>query len=54
MTRISSYLGGTGGGSSMFKALMKGKTSFGSSWLPKRRGRHMKSQMKFFSTKWKK
>jgi hypothetical protein len=36
--------------SGMFKALMKGKAKHGSSWLPKRRARHVTSQMRFFSS----
>lgn len=35
--------------SSMFKALMKGKKEHGSSWLPKRRSRHLNSQMRRLS-----
>jgi hypothetical protein len=36
--------------SEMFRALMKGKATHGSSWLPKRRTRHRTAQMKFFSS----
>lgn len=33
----------------MFRALMKGKSQHGHAWLPKRRERHIHSQMRFFS-----
>lgn len=32
----------------MFQVLMAGKKKNGSSWEPKRRSRHLKSQMKFW------